>query len=418
MNISLSFLSLSSNSRSPFLSSGNVRKLELNKITNFRFFAPFFQSFFSPKFAKITKSKFTNSLAPAVSVSNLQTFSKTNMNKEEENEFFIEESQFIECKSSQSKIGGGAIRIESVTNVSILKCSFILCSATVNNEECGGAIFVSGKSTSINLHDNCFSRCSASKHGNAVFIDCQGTAVASNMTAINNCPVFLKKQQHASIYVSGEISFTNFNISQCHTLSSPAFSFSSLEASACSFFTITNQTGSRKFVIFDFESNTGKAQSYFKQWNIVFDEPKNQMTFKVLQHTLIRVVFYGGESDYSFEVTEGSLFFDSIRSDKKLKVGKPDEKTLSIIDEYTFDKDAIKLNENPKVRDNQCKLVFNYAEEKEPISVIYILAPFLIIALSVGVILTINTIIKFFTEAKLREDEKALRKPNAITLSK
>ena len=141
------------------------------------------------------------------------------------------------------------------------------------------------------------------------------------------------------------------------------------------------------------------------------------MIFKVKKHILTRCVFYGGEFDYSIEISENSeLLFDSIRSDKKIKIGKTDEKSLKIVDQYTFDRDSIKLNSLQKVKDNACKLVFRFAEEKVSISFLYSVAPFVVLILGTCISVLVLYIVNLFSVSKVeREDEEnMLKKPKSF----
>ena len=425
MNISLSFLTLKNvYSNSPFFSISPKETLTMNKIQTNKIYSNLIQSnnFFQQKLY-IKHSKFINSLSNIIHISELQTFSKTKLYKNNENQIEIEESQFIQCKTTNSKeINGGCIHLEDIKNISIIKCSFLLCSSIKEQNEKGGAIFISGETKQLLLRENCFSECSTSTDGNAFYANINhelNSQIHLNMISIHQCPYFLKKKQHASIFLNSPKIITSvINISECHSLLAPSFSYNSSNISQHSHYTILNQTGGKKFVLFDFESHSEQIKtSFFQKWNIIFEEPKNKMLFKVDKHSLNNVIFYGGEFDYSIEVINGDLHFSSVRSDKRLKISRGDDKNPAVIEKYTFDKDSIKLNSLGHVKDNQCKLIFQLPEEKSQISFIYLIAPVLIIGIGLGFTLSVSFLVKKLGETpKQREDEQMLRKkPKAIS---
>ena len=426
MNISLSFLSLkNAYFSSPFFSSSSELSLNINKIQINKMISNFvYSNNFQNRKLSIKQSKFIKSLSSAVYLSQLQTFSKYNLYKNNENHVEIEESQFIQCKTTEAKqINGGSLHLENVKNISIVKCSFLLCSAIKDQNEKGGAVFISGDTEKLFLRDNCFSQCSTSTNGSAVYASLNTLSTSKsinqfNMTSIHRCPYFLKKNQHASIFLNARRLFTSdFNISECHSLHSPAFSYNTSTFSQHFHYTILNQTGGKRFVLFDFESHSERIEkSLFNKWNIIFEEPKNRMVFDVVKHSVSNMIFYGGEFDYTIQLLNGEIQFSFVRSDKRIKVSREDEKSPMVIDKFTFDKDSIKFIKLDHVKDNQCKLVFKLPEDKSQISFIYLIAPVIVILLGLSFTLSVSLIIKKLGESPAeREDEQILRKkPRAI----
>ena len=146
MNLTISFLQISSLSQSPFLNSNGKNFVDISKSHFNRFSSQLFFSAFRPNSfsARFSDSKFTNFISSVVRI------------------------------DSESHIGlkyTSTYTPDTDTSASFQKCNFQNCQSS----ECGGAILIDDYAFVINISACVFSGCSSEKNGGAIYADCKSS---------------------------------------------------------------------------------------------------------------------------------------------------------------------------------------------------------------------------------------------------
>ena len=220
MNFSVSFLSISSISRSPFLmktASYTNSKLLFDKVKANSFFSSFLKTH-SPKFnISFHKSSFRRFLDTPIKASSMTIDGETITNRkivECDSSINIENCQFQDCRTSET---GGAIFINCSSAIAVIKNSdFEACCST--NGNCGAIYSSVLKSTAIVA--SCFLNCSALYSYQAFLVNVTSKAALNQsgfhycgIDAYQNAPKFLRYFHDLMSIARGtqRVSFCNFS---------------------------------------------------------------------------------------------------------------------------------------------------------------------------------------------------------------
>ena len=188
MNLSVSFLSISSISRSPFLmktmSTANS-KLVFDKVKANSFFSSFLKTHSSKFNFKFHKSSFKGFLDTPIKASSMMIDGETFENRTTigcDSSIEVENCQFQGCTSKEN---GGALFINCNSTIAVIKnCDFEACCST--NGNCGAICFSILKSAAIVT--SCFLNCSALNNYQTFLVNVT-SKVALNQSGFHYCGI-------------------------------------------------------------------------------------------------------------------------------------------------------------------------------------------------------------------------------------